>query len=100
MTPTPTARRIVIPLKEPAWRRWLWPLLGCLGMLALTAGSAALDQYDQAALDRSVQQLRDAHEQGRQQGLREALQGTDVPTRHAYNNGWLEGLRFCHRGQP
>jgi hypothetical protein len=100
MRPTPTARSIVIPLKEPVWRRWLWPLLGCLSMMALLVAMAALDEHDQAALERHTQQLRHAHEQGRQQGLRDAMQGVDVPTRHAYNTGWLEGLRVCHGGQP
>lgn len=100
MRPTPTARSIVIPLKEPAWRRWLWPLLGCLSVLALMAGAAALDHHDEAAAQRRMHELRNAHEQGRQQGLREAAQGIDVPSRQAFNNGWFEGLRFCHRGQP
>jgi hypothetical protein len=99
MRPTPTARSIVIPLKEPAWRRWLWPLLGCLSVLALLAASAALDQYDEAVLERRTQQLRDAREQGRQEGLREASQGIDVPTRQAFNNGFLEGLRVCTGGR-
>ncbi len=100
MRPTPTARSIVIPLKEPAWRRWLWPLLGSFSVLALMAASAALDRHDEAVAERRVQQLRDAHEQGRQAGLREAAQGVDVPTRQAFNHGFLEGVRLCHRGQP
>ena len=99
MRPTRTAQRIVIPLKEPAWRRMLWPLLASGAVLALMAGSAALDQYDEAVAERRVQQLRDAHEQGRQQGIREAAQGLDVPSRQAFNNGFLEGLRVCTGGQ-
>lgn len=99
MRPTPTARNIVIPLKQPMWQRWLWPLLACTAVLALMAGSAALDEFDQAAAERRVQQLRDAHEQGRQQGIREAAQGLDAPSRHAFNTGFLEGLRTCTRGQ-
>ena len=98
MRPTRTARSIVIPLKEPAWRRWLWPLLGCLAVLAMVAAGAAIDEHDQAVEQRRATALRDAHEQGRQQGLREAARGVDVPSRQAYNTGFIEGLRVCHRG--
>ena len=72
---------------------------GTLAVVALVAASAAIDQHDQAMDERRTQQLRDAHEQGRQAGLREALQGVDVPTRKACNHGFLEGMRVCQGGQ-